>query len=341
MKVFAPSAFRWPAVTGKDYPYGLQDIADDSLCRTLLDAGLVVADGPEDQTDTNKTPTGGFSAAQRSSLQSLLMTGSAPLSQSVVTGLDVAQSRAQAVHFPCNEGTGTTLGDAVGKGPSITVAGTVTGAWGTANWFTHDVSGNTLRLKNLPYIDGLINMTTDGAILIGCDYFVTTWPASASEYLWCLHRGAEGSTGGLAMSISNANAGRFSVQYKSNGGAGQNEVVGFAPSTYLSVRNSLLVEAIVNTTRGELTIHLFHNGRLERSNIWTLATPPATDAACGLNFSGYGATPTAKLGTGGSAGTRTQNLFVARHDGSDRNLAGRLARDIYANAALPSWLVRV
>lgn len=41
MKVFAPAPFRWPAITGTDYPYGHQEIADDSLARTLISAGLV------------------------------------------------------------------------------------------------------------------------------------------------------------------------------------------------------------------------------------------------------------------------------------------------------------
>lgn len=41
MKVFAPAPFRYPAITGVDYPYGHQEIADDTLARTLIAAGLV------------------------------------------------------------------------------------------------------------------------------------------------------------------------------------------------------------------------------------------------------------------------------------------------------------
>ena len=72
MQVFAPTAFRYPAGTGADYPYGLQDIANDSLCRTLLDAGLVVANDPGDQTDSNKRPLQPFSASQVAGLQGLV-----------------------------------------------------------------------------------------------------------------------------------------------------------------------------------------------------------------------------------------------------------------------------
>ena len=41
MQVFAPAAFRYPPQTGKDYPYGLQDIADASLVETLAAAGFI------------------------------------------------------------------------------------------------------------------------------------------------------------------------------------------------------------------------------------------------------------------------------------------------------------
>jgi hypothetical protein len=40
-RVFAPAPFRWPVSTGTDYPYGLQDIADDTLAKTLIAAGKV------------------------------------------------------------------------------------------------------------------------------------------------------------------------------------------------------------------------------------------------------------------------------------------------------------
>lgn len=304
---------------------------DDQLIFDATGALVGVRSGRSTATEMRA-----LTASQLAATQALV---SGAGSTAIVTGLDTLASRAQVAHWPCGD-SATSLGEAVGKGPPITVAGTTTGALGTAGWFTHDATGNTLQLKAIPYIDGLIDMTTNGAIIIGCDLYLTGWPSTGTEYLWALHRSAESTTGGLALTISNGSLGRFSLQYKSNGGS-QNEVTGFAPSTYLSTRNSLLVEAIVNTQRGELTTHFFHNGRCERSNVWTLGTPPAASSVCGLNFSGYGATPTAKIGSGGSTGARVQNLLVARHNGTDRNLAGRLARDMYANAALPSWLTRI
>lgn len=61
MKLFAPTPFRYPAITGVDYPYGYQDIASDSLGKALLLAGLLVADDPGDQADGQKAPMGAVS----------------------------------------------------------------------------------------------------------------------------------------------------------------------------------------------------------------------------------------------------------------------------------------
>lgn len=79
MKVFAPTAFRYPVNTGRDYPYGLQDIADDTLARALLDAQLVVADDPGDQTDSNKRPLNPFSASQVAAVQALVSGAGIPV----------------------------------------------------------------------------------------------------------------------------------------------------------------------------------------------------------------------------------------------------------------------
>ena len=64
MKLFAPVAFRYPVNTGVDYPYGYQEIANDTLARLLLDAGLLVASDPSAQTDTNKRPLELLTVAQ-------------------------------------------------------------------------------------------------------------------------------------------------------------------------------------------------------------------------------------------------------------------------------------
>ena len=74
MKVFAPSAFRWPANSGQDYPYGLQDIGNDTLARALLSAGVVVADDPGDQVNAGDKPLSPLSATQVAAVQSLVST---------------------------------------------------------------------------------------------------------------------------------------------------------------------------------------------------------------------------------------------------------------------------
>jgi hypothetical protein len=71
MKVFAPSAFRWPVGTGQDYPFGLQDIGNDTLARALLSAGVVVADDPGDQVNSGDKLLTPFNSAQVAAIQLL------------------------------------------------------------------------------------------------------------------------------------------------------------------------------------------------------------------------------------------------------------------------------
>jgi hypothetical protein len=58
MRVFAPSPFRYPPLTGKDYPYGFQDIGDDTLARALIAASLVL-DGTVQGAPGGAAPGGG------------------------------------------------------------------------------------------------------------------------------------------------------------------------------------------------------------------------------------------------------------------------------------------
>ena len=246
----------------------------------------------------------------------------------------------RAAVYPMTEGAGTTLAEQSGRGPSITVGGTVTGAWANPGWFTHDAAGNTLKLSGNANVDGLIDMTQECSILMGADLWLTAWPSS-TESMLSLHR-TDIATGGIRMAMVSGSAGRFGVYYKSNGGA-ESEVVGYSMpgGTFLGQRLSILVELRVVPSRSELHVFMYINGRLERGNVLPLGTPPAQDANGGWTVSGYGAaSPIQKLGSSGS-GARTALAFIARHSGRDRNIAGRLAAHIWANAALPSWLNRI
>lgn len=247
-------------------------------------------------------------------------------------------SRLPGIFYPENDGSGTSLAESGAKGPAIAVAGTTTGAWANAGWFTHDAGGNTLQIKNNPYVDGLITMQTDGSILIGCDYWVDTWVTTTTEVLWSIHR-VDTTSGGVRLPLLAAGPGRFGLYYKAAGGV-ESERIGITLSSYLSQRISVLTEIRVLTSLNQVRFYLYINGKMQRSTIEVLGSPPTDETAAGLNFSGMGSVPSNKLGTGGSAGTRTANAFVFRHSGADRNIAGRLAAYIAANQALPTWLQR-
>jgi hypothetical protein len=248
----------------------------------------------------------------------------------------------RAAVYPMAEGAGSTLTEQSGRGPSIAVGGTVTGAWANAGWFTHDAAGNTLKLASNAYIDGLIDISTECSILVGCDLWLTAWPSS-TETLWALHR-SDLTGGGVRMPLPSASSARFGVFYRASGASEVESIAITMPGGFAAIGNqrlSLLTELRVLPARNELHAFLYINGRMERGNVVALGTPPAANADGGLSFSGYGsASPIQKLGSGGS-GARTELCFVARHSGRDRNIAGRLAAHIWANAALPSWLNRI
>jgi hypothetical protein len=243
----------------------------------------------------------------------------------------------QGVFYGQQEGTGTTLADTGGFGPSITVGGTTAGIWANAGCLTHHSAGNTIRLQNLQYADALTNMQVDGSILIGMDIYMTAWPTT-TETMWGLHR-ADTTAGGVRMVLPSASVGRFGLYYRPNG-SGESEVMGGAPSTYLNRWVSLLTELRVLASSSELQMNMWIDGQMFRSRrAYALGTPPPANASGGLVFSGYGSGPNQMLGSGGS-GARTRDVFAFRFSGVDRNIGGRLAAHMAANTTLPTWLTR-
>jgi hypothetical protein len=243
------------------------------------------------------------------------------------------------VFYGQQEGTGTTLADTGGFGPSITVGGTTAGIWANAGSLTHHSAGNTIRLTNLQYADSLIDMRTDCSILVGMDLFMTAWP-TITETMWGLHRN-DTTNGGVRLVMASASVGRFGLYYRANGIA-EVETVGGAPSSFLNRWVPTLVELRVLTSVEvpELQMNLWLDGQVFRSRRgYPLGTPPPPNSGGGLSFSGYGAGPIQPLGSG-SSGARTRNVFAFRHSGVDRNIGGRLAAHMAANTTLPTWLTR-
>lgn len=241
--------------------------------------------------------------------------------------------------YPQNEGSGTTLNDSLNRGGPITVSGSTTGAWGTAGWFTHDAAGNTLQLKNIPGVDHMISLKGECEILVGMDIYYTTFPSAGNtETLWGIGR-SNASSGGLRFAAEGTST-DLALFYRSNGGSENRLGVLFLSgvATYNAAVMNTLVAIRVLPALNELRYRYFLNGRVELAGYTTLDTIPTTDSTAGLNFSGYGATPSSKLGAAGSVGCRTRNAFCFRHDGRDQLLAARLAKYVAVNSALPSWL---
>ena len=255
-----------------------------------------------------------------------------------ITPEDIA--RVIGVHYPQTEGSGATFLDSGGDGVNIAVGGTTAGAWANAGWFTHHSAGNAMAIKNDPFIDNIIDMSVDGSIIVGTDVYFTAWP-TGTEVVWSMHR-SDLSSGGIRFPAITT-AGRIALYYRPNGGT---EIVALGhnmSSGYLGTRISTLFEFAVDIANNSLRTNLWVNGEQVRSNTIALGSPPTALSTGGMQLSGYG-TGTNYLGSSG-AGTpgnnaRTRNAFALRHSGADRNIAARLAKYVYDNNALPTWLVR-
>ena len=280
-------------------------------------------------------PSGATLTAAQTAATQALVSGAGK--QAAPKNNDPATVRAAV--YPMVDGSGSTLAELSGRGPSIAVGGTVTGAWANPGWFTHDAAGNTLKLAGNSYIDGILDMSAECSVLVGLDLWLAAWPSS-TEVAWGLHR-TDTTTGGVRMPLVSGSAGRISLYFKP-AGASESELIGYGMpgGTYIGRRISLLFEMRFLPARGELHTFMFVNGQIQRGNVVAMTAPPTTDAAGGLSFSGYGNPVGQKLGSGGS-GARTALAFAMRHSGKDRNIAARLAAHIQANRALPAWLNRI
>lgn len=258
----------------------------------------------------------------------------------LIASKDADIARVIGVHYPQTEGSGATFLDSGGDGVDIAVGGTTAGAWANAGWFTHHSAGNAMAIKNDPFIDNIIDMSVDGSIIVGTDVYFTAWP-TGTEVVWSMHR-SDLSSGGIRFPAITT-AGRIALYYRPNGGT---EIVALGhnmSSGYLGTRISTLFEFAVDIANNSLRTNLWVNGEQVRSNTIALGSPPTALSTGGMQLSGYG-TGTNYLGSSG-AGTpgnnaRTRNAFALRHSGADRNIAARLAKYVYDNNALPTWLVR-
>lgn len=246
-------------------------------------------------------------------------------------------SNARGLLFPMNEGAGSSLSDSLACAAPISISGTLTNAWTKAGWFTHDTGGNTIAIKNNVYVDSLLRPEVEGSIIVGGDYLADAGYPSADEYMISLFN-PDAATGGIRLGISST--GRLSLNYRGPSTL-EVEAIGISAIGY-NVRHSFLIEMRIRPASLECHLSLYLDGYQRGANVMAMSAPFTTSSVGGAVFTGYGNSAPNRLGMHSTVNTvHSRNYFIFRTSGADRNIAGRLAAEMYDNAALPSWLRRI
>ncbi len=129
-RVYAPTAFRFPASTGRDYPAGWQDLPD-ALADQLVAAGVCVDQEPE------RGPASlGLSDDDAVALKALASSSRA--------GLGTTGMPALTTWLPLQEGAGATVADALNPGITGTIGGTLGSQWGALPGVTFNGTDNQI-----------------------------------------------------------------------------------------------------------------------------------------------------------------------------------------------------
>ena len=241
-----------------------------------------------------------------------------------------------AIWYPMHDGAGTTLAEALGLGPSMTLAGTTPGnGWTNAGLYTPNGSNNVATCAANSHVNSvmsLANIAAGGMLIIGCEVQLDS--ASATQqyiHFW----GRDSSTagyGGWGMSISTADA--FNVLVRGNGaGSSNNTALGVQIGDTHTAPVKVLVVAWFEGNY--LRIEMRQSGTVEPGNIGSnqldlTGLTHQTAASDGLTLmarrTSAGTPSTGPLG-GGSSGARINNWFVQRR----AQYSSLIADDAYAD----------
>jgi hypothetical protein len=251
----------------------------------------------------------------------------------------------RAVFYRFHEGAGTSLADGLGNGPTISAAGTTTGAWANAGRWTFDTAGNTLRTTNgNAYIEALFNLANlGGSLITAFDLYYGSIPTTSTETLFGVWLPGSGATGGIRVALPTSNA--MSVLYKPSGASEQTVLATSAIAPTTGQRNSYVIEwdFAMDPDRVAVTVHL--NGRIPRANDTARNTPPAVASNAGLVLGGYAtgtSTNTGLMGAGGSTAAGLARFLAVRMERRDPRLAYAISDYWFSGAMdLPPYMERI
>lgn len=241
-----------------------------------------------------------------------------------------------AIWYPYHDGTGTTLAEALGFGPDLTLAGTTpTNGWTNAGFYTPNGTDNVATSAADSYIDSVMNMAdiqSGGMILCGVEVQLVNASAT-SQYIHFWGRDSTSAGyGGWGMSIASTDA--FNVLVRGDTAAG-------ATSTAIGVQigdtHTVPIKVLVSMwfEGPYLRLEMRQSGTVDPGNIGTnqldLSGLTMQDAALeGLTLMARrtsAALPSSFPLGGGSSGARINNWFCQKR----AQYSSLIADDAYAD----------
>ena len=163
----------------------------------------------------------------------------------------------KAVFYRMHEGSGTTLADALGNGPALTMAGT-TGYLANRGWWTPNGTDNYAQADANATLNALMRQDQAyGQLIIACDHW---WDGSQTGDELVFVAGNQNNTVGL-FGVGINSAGQVVIWHRGLGGSADqyNNFTGFNLAALANQRNQITVE-IVYRDGSSYDANLYVNG---------------------------------------------------------------------------------
>lgn len=254
----------------------------------------------------------------------------------VPSGSIAVDSANPAVWYPCHEGSGTSLADALGTGPALTLVGTTpANGWANAGGYTPNGTDNVATCAANSVLDNiysLANIASAGMILVGFEVMLAN--ASATQqyiHFW----GRDSSTagyGGWGMSISTTEAVNVLVR-----GNGSGSAVNTALGVQIGDTHSAPVKVLVSMWMegAYLRMEMRQSGSVGSNQLDLSGLTMQTAASDGLSFMvrrTSASTPSTTPLGGGSSGARINNYFIQRRAQYSSTIADDAYDDMVARS---------
>lgn len=252
-------------------------------------------------------------------------------------GIAVA-SENPAIWYPMHEGAGTTLAEALGLGPSMTLAGTTpANGWANAGAYTPNGTDNYASCAANAHLDsvmGLANIATSGMILFGFELQFTSASATQQYINFWGRDSASAGFGGWGIYVASNDSMNILVRGV-QAGASDSRPMGVQLGDTHAAPIKVLVAMWFES--GYLRLECRQTGTVNPGVIGsdqmdcTAITLPATASDGGvLMMRRNGVTPTQMPLGGGTSGARLNNVFCQRRAQFSSSIADDAFADMQA-----------